>query len=162
MAFSELTLSSISLFSVVIFSLAWGWGIILMWGLGTLEYSPVCRVRCSLDWIIGMYWIWYNGGLMFVLWNPGFSSMTLDCWDSYRKLISLELLYLYFLGFFGPWCNSYEAIFPWYFEWWWRWSVHIRLDCMDCAKRFSRVYSSKWAGCLLARGCYCILSKLEA
>jgi len=48
-----------------------------------------------------MYWIWYNGGLMFVLWNPGFSSMTLDCWDSYRKLISLELLYLYFLGFFA-------------------------------------------------------------
>jgi hypothetical protein len=95
LAFFGLTLCSFSLFNVVNFSSACGWGYHLGWGFCIVEYSPVCRGRCSLDRIIGIYRIFENGGFL-VFWNPGFSSMTLECWGLYRKLISLWLLYLYF------------------------------------------------------------------
>lgn len=95
-----LTLCSFSLFSVVIFSLACGWGTILGWGFCIVEYSPVCRERCSLDRIIGMSWILENGGFL-VFWNPGFSSMTLECWGLYWKLIFPLTSLFIFLRFFA-------------------------------------------------------------
>lgn len=111
--FFGLTLCSFLLLGTVIFSLACGWGTILGWGFCILEYSPVCRGRCFLR---SNYRYVENGGFP-VFWNPGFSSMSLECWGLCRKVIFPFDFFIYIFKVFCPPWDSFEALFPGYFVW---------------------------------------------